>query len=180
MSIRLPTFADSAANELKQFEVRVNRFQGPLFAYLGRLGFDQSMAEELAQETFLRAWRAREQYDEHKAQYSTWLFRIARNVAITAIEKRERVIDSANTEHVMNAPDPAPTTDVVHEAQLLKRLNTALSLLSLEDQETIALSGLEELNNEEAAEVAGCSAATFRTRLSRARARLRKLWELEP
>ena len=124
--------------------------------------------------------RAREQYDEHKAQYSTWLFRIARNVAITALEKRDRVIDTANTEHVMNAPDPSPTIDVVHEAQLHERLNIALSSLSLEDQETIALSGLQELSNEEAAEVVGCSTATFRTRLSRARARLRKLWELEP
>lgn len=180
MSIQRPTTGLGKIDELKQFEARVQQLQGPLFAYLGRLGFEQSMAEDVAQETFLRAWRAKAQFDEGKAQYSTWLFRIARNVAINEIEKRQRVPDTANTEHVMNAPDTAPVVDEVHDAQQLKRLDAALQSLSLEDQETIALSGLDELTNEEAAGVVGCTTATFRTRLSRARARLKKLWELEP
>lgn len=179
MSIHRQTTGLAKTCELKQFEARVQRLQGPLFAYLGRMGFEQGMAEELAQETFLRAWRAKAQFDENKAQYSTWLFRIARNVAINEIEKRQRVLDTANSEQVMNAPDTALAVDEVHEAQLMQRLNVALQLLSVEDQETIALSGLDELTNEEAAEVAGCTTATFRTRLSRARTRLKKLWELE-
>ncbi len=180
MRIQQPTTGDAKPNELQRFEARVRQLQGPLFSYLGRLGLNQSMAEELAQETFLRAWRSKEQFDESKAQYSTWLFRIARNLVINDIEKRQRRLDTANTEHVMSAPDTALAVDEVHEAQLLQRLNAALQHLSVEDQETIALSGVRELTNEEASAVVGCSTATFRTRLSRARNRLKKVWELEP
>ena len=62
--------------------------------------------------------------------------------------------------------------------QLQRSLDAALTRLSAEDQETIALSGVEQLTNEEAAAIVGCTTATYRTRLSRARARLKHQWEL--
>lgn len=163
---------------MQEFEARVHQLKAPLFAYLGRLGFDQRVAEDLAQETFLRAWRARAQFNEDKAKYSTWLFRIARNVAIDAMQSRARNLEFANTEHVMNAADLSKASDEAHMSQLQQRLSSALETLSTEDQETIALSGVQQLSNEEAAAIVKCTTATYRTRLSRARARLKKQWEL--
>lgn len=165
------------SKDLQEFEARVERYQAPLFAYLGRLGFDLKTAEDLAQETFLRAWRASDQFDAKKARYSTWLFRIARNIAINAMHTRQRTIESADTERVMSAPDTSESADFVDMEQLQDRLSRALALLSTDDQEVIALSGIEQLSNEEAASIVGCSTATYRTRLSRARARLKKHWE---
>ncbi len=164
--------------KLQEFEARVEKLKGPLFAYLGRLGFDLRTAEDLAQDTFLKAWRANAQFDERKAQYSTWLFRIARNVAFDAMRQRQKVVETAHTDQVMDAPDTSAVSDAIHMEQLQQRLNVALARLSAEDQETIALSGIEQLTNEEAAAIVGCSTATYRTRLSRARARLKNQWEL--
>lgn len=168
----------NAVAKLQEFEARVERFKTPLFAYLGRLGFDIGTAEDLAQETFLRAWKANAQFDERKAQYSTWLFRIARNVAIDAMRQRQKVVETANTDQVMDAPDTSVVSDSIHMEQLQRRLDLALARLSAEDQETLALSGVEQLTNEEAASIVGCTTATYRTRLSRARARLKNQWEL--
>lgn len=168
----------STVAKLQEFEARVERLQAPLFAYLGRLGFDQRTAEDIAQDTFLRAWRATAQFDESKAQYSTWLFRIARNVAFDAMRQRQKSIETSNTDQVMDAPDTSAVSDTVHMEQLQQRLQVALSCLSADDQETIALSGVEQLTNDEAAAIVGCTTSTYRTRLSRARARLKNQWEL--
>lgn len=178
MNKKLPKSPLNAVAKLQEFEARVERLKAPLFAYLGRLGFDIRMAEDLAQETFLRAWKANAQFDERKSQYSTWLFRIARNVAFDAMLQRQKVVETANTDHVMDAPDTSAVSDTVHMEQLQRSLDAALTRLSAEDQETIALSGVEQLTNEEAAAIVGCTTATYRTRLSRARARLKHQWEL--
>ena len=167
-------------SELEVFEQRVRRYQSSLFAYLGRFGFPIGIAEELAQETFLRAWRADHQFDEQKSQYSTWLFRIARNVALTELDKQRRTVDSPNMDDVANASTQTDGAQRLADQQQLERLSHAMSQLSLEDQETIALSGLDELSSEEAAVILDCSAATYRTRLSRARSRLKKHWETLP
>ena len=177
MNIKHPSGDNQAQTELELFEFRVRRYQSSLFSYLGRFGFSAAIAEELAQETFLRAWRANHQFDDQKSQYSTWLFRIARNVALTEYDKQKRTIDSPNMDEVSNASTQSNGEQALGDQQRLEQLNLALERLSLDDQEVIALSGLDELNGEAAATILGCSAATYRTRLSRARSRLKTYWE---
>lgn len=62
-------------------------YRGPLFGFLGRLGLNQSHAEEIAQETFLQAWKRLGSYDPHLAAFSTWLFTIARNLALNELSR---------------------------------------------------------------------------------------------
>ena len=62
------------------FAELVAHYQRPLFGYLGRMGQSQAAAEDLAQETFLRAWTSLGSYDPARAAFSTWLFTIARNL----------------------------------------------------------------------------------------------------
>lgn len=65
----------------------VETFQRPLFGFLGRMGLSRAVAAEIAQETFVRAWRHLEQFEPEQAQFSTWLFSIARNIALNELTR---------------------------------------------------------------------------------------------
>ena len=73
-----------------EFEQQAAQFRPELVAYCYRMLGVAHDAEDLVQDTYLRAWRARGQYDESRASLRTWLYRIATNVCLTALESRAR------------------------------------------------------------------------------------------
>ena len=79
---------DHLSGDPLAFAALVRRYQGSLFAYLGRMGLSDALCEELAQETFLRVWKNREKYDPTKAALSTWIFTIGRNVALDTLSRK--------------------------------------------------------------------------------------------
>ena len=84
----------------------VKKHQKLVFSLLGRMGFSQADAEDLAQDTFLRAWNNRKSYQPDRAKISTWLCTIARNVALNEIDKKSRRPVGSDEE-----PDTVITTD---------------------------------------------------------------------
>ncbi len=159
----------------------VTRYERSIFGFLGRMGFAQADAEELAQEVFLRAWRNRYHFDPARGKLSTWLFTIARNLAVDEINRSRRApehgaagIDIADLANPASENDPAVRFEVNRQVE---RLRTALLAMSLNDRTAIALFYVHDLSNEEAAKLADCSVGSFRTRLSRARRRLALLMQ---
>src|SRR5690606_31902097 len=79
------------AGDRHAFAAIVERFHGTLFGYLGRMGVRAAEAEDLAQETFLRAWTQLGTFDARRGAFSTWLFTIARNLAVNELSRRQRI-----------------------------------------------------------------------------------------
>ncbi len=154
-----------------------------VYAALRRFGLDPSEADEVAQEVFLRAWRGLARFEE-RAQFSTWLYRIAFNEAQRRLARRA-------APRVEVDPDPDRDDPVVSlpesphlgpEAQTLEHefertLDQALAQLPDEWRAAVVLRDIEGLSTREAAETVGLRPAAFKSRLHRGRMQLRALLE---
>jgi RNA polymerase sigma-70 factor (ECF subfamily) len=158
----------------------VETYQRPLFGFLGRLGLSRAVAEEIAQETFLRAWRNLDQYQIGRAQFSTWLFSIARNLAsneITRASNRvEGTTENAVPSVVCASPEPL---DLVVQRQSNAKLQDALLRLPLPERTTLALAYVRELPLAEIATMEGTTVGAVKARLQRAKAKLRELMGIQ-
>ena len=167
-----------AAGDRQAFAGIVERFQRPLFGFLGRLGMHQAQADELAQETFLRAWRGLGTYQPGKAAFSTWLFAIARHLALDELTRQARRPDLATGDPLpeVASDDPQPPA-LLARAQEHRRVHAALGRLPLADRSALALFHIEGLGLAEVARIENCTEGALKVRLHRARLRLRALLE---
>lgn len=112
------------AGDLDCFEVLMNKYRRAMIHFMFRMVRNQAVAEEMAQEVFLRVYRARESY-RAEAKFSTWLYRIATNLAVNYARdtKNERLAAKlqldAPDEETGSTPDVADSTPTV-EADLLR------------------------------------------------------------
>ncbi|MEZ5651107.1 MAG: sigma-70 family RNA polymerase sigma factor [Burkholderiaceae bacterium] len=170
-----PVLDTVIGDDPREFGERVARVERRLFGFLARMGLDDGSVAELAQETLLRAWLARHRYDPRRARFVTWLLTIARRQAIDSLRRHV---------HPLGQRDPdadidllAASDDLQPDARLIEKrrrqaLMDALHRLPESDRSVIALAYVDGLSTAAAAAVLDCTAGAFRTRLTRARARL--------
>ncbi|MGE5232722.1 MAG: RNA polymerase sigma factor [Acidobacteriota bacterium] len=161
------------------YEELVVRYQRPLLSLLGRWLGDRALAEDLAQEVFLKAFRALATYAPER-KFSSWLFKIAHNAAIDQLRRRgiatepleageEGAPDRLATLGDDRAESPAARPE---RRELAAALETAIGGLRREYREVVLLRFREELSYEEVAEVTGLPLGTVKTFLHRARREL--------
>src|ERR1700733_10638335 len=85
--------------------------QDRIFAYLGRMGLDSAMAEDVAQETFLRVWRHAGKYNSRLGSLTTWILAIARNMALTRLSQPVTRIETPITPETLEIASDAPRPD---------------------------------------------------------------------
>ena len=174
-----PILQRIVAGEQRAFAELVDLYQRPLFGFLGRMGMGQAQAEDIAQETFLRAWTHLPGFDAQQAQFGTWLFTIARNLAFNALQS------AAHQREVKGAELPDPPSEQPGPAQTLARaqqqarLQAALRQLPMADRSPLALVYVHELALADVALIEGDSLAAIKTRLHRAKQRLRDLLQAD-
>lgn len=160
------------------FRELVEHFQDPLFGFLGRLGLPPQQCEEIAQETFLRAWCHLGSYRDSRAAFSTWLYTIARHLASDELSRASRrhewVPDGPLPDAVCPQPLPEQRLAARQDEQALRR---ALARIPWDDRSLVALAYAGELALSEVAAIEGISIGAVKTRLHRIRARLRRLLE---
>jgi len=158
------------------FEELVRRHADRLYAVVMRFGAPSGEAEEIVQETFVRAWRAIGRF-KGESQFFTWLYRIAINET-----KRHMARRSARLEHVASGEpslaaigDPAPSPQQRAEHQDLRAaLERAVRALPMDYRVPLVLRDIEGLSTAQAAAVMALGEAAFKSRLHRARLAVRE------
>jgi RNA polymerase sigma-70 factor, ECF subfamily len=195
-----PTAADTdlmlvertVAGDQKAFELLVLKYQRRIERLIGRMVRDVDLVEDIAQETFIRAYRALAQF-RGEAQFYTWLYRIAVNTAKKALGdlKRDPLVSETalrggdeedETSGVENELTTAETPETVLAAKEIgAAVNSAMEALPEELRQAVTLREIEGLSYEEIAEVMNCPIGTVRSRIFRAReaisARIKPLLE---
>jgi RNA polymerase sigma-70 factor (ECF subfamily) len=152
----------AASGDLDAFTDLVRVHQEAVWRFLWQLTGDRTLAEDLAQETFLRAFDRLPTF-RFEARFSTWLYRIARNSAMDAMRRRDRL---------RALPDRLGGQDAAPGPELGTEMTAALASISEELREALVLVEIGGLTCREAAETLGIPEGTVKSRLFHARKRL--------
>ena len=136
---------------------------------------DQSLAEDLTAATFEKAWRGRSRFRRDLSAFSTWLFTIARNVAIDQFRRREQDVP---LEAVREQANPVSLEETVQRNSDFARLSALLSQLPMRERELIAFKYGAGLNNREIARLTHLSASNVAVILYRVVEKLRMQMEV--
>jgi RNA polymerase sigma-70 factor, ECF subfamily len=173
----------------------VEPFRTELLAYCYRMLGSAHDAEDLVQDTYLRAWRAREQYDETRSSLRTWLYRIATNACLTALEVGGRrplpsglvaasdplgpLVRGENVAWLQPLPDSLldagdPARAVIDRSSLRLAFAAALQHLSARQRAALILRDVLSFSAAEAAEILGTTVVSVNSSLQRARTRVKE------
>ncbi len=160
--------------ETAAFDELFRRWSGPLLRYLERMVRDLSTAEELVQEAFLRVYRARDRY-RPDARFSTWLYRIATNLALNELRRPRRKSIHHSTEG-----DDAPelrvegpgSDDLVDARRMAAAVYQALGRLPEKQRAALCLAAVEGLSYAEVAEALDVTEKAVKSLVHRARSTL--------
>ena len=174
-----PLVERAVAGDHKAFELLVIKYQRRIQRLIGRMVRDVDLVEDIAQETFIRAYRALAQF-RGDAQFYTWLYRIAVNTAKkflmdlkrnpTVSENSFKSDDDDETSPVENELTSSETPEaVLASKEIAQIINAALEALPEELRQAITLREIEGLSYEEISEAMNCPIGTVRSRIFRAR-----------
>ncbi|GMU40716.1 MAG: RNA polymerase sigma24 factor [Chloroflexota bacterium] len=186
-----PTEADAAieawvtrarGGDLTAFNQLVLRFQDPLYGLTLRMLGSPQAAEDATQEAFIRAWQRLDTF--RGGSFKSWLFTIAANQARDELRRRGRrpttslTADDGDEDDRPDLdpadPDPLPL-EQVEQGELRAALEDALRTLPDDWREVVVLSDIHGMDYREISEVTGLALGTVKSRLSRARGRLREV-----
>jgi RNA polymerase sigma-70 factor, ECF subfamily len=171
---------DVKAGDDASFNLLLQKYRTPLINFLFRMVRDSATAEDLAQEVFLRVYRARKQYSP-SAKFTTWLFRIATNLALNSVrDNRHRQMDVSIDAPVDEdeAPLQLPAREMRIDEHMIERdraefIRQAISSLPEKQRVAVLLHKYEEMDYAEIAKILECSESALKSLLFRAYETLR-------
>ncbi|HEY2120932.1 MAG TPA: sigma-70 family RNA polymerase sigma factor [Candidatus Acidoferrum sp.] len=176
---------DVKSGDEASFELLLHRYRSPLVNFLYRMVRNREQAEDLAQEVFIRVYRARAEYVP-SAKFTTWLFRIATNLALNSLrdnryQKLEDSIDAParidsedGDDRPLDVAEKHPNIEqhLVEEARV-KMIRHAIDKLPEKQRAAVLLHKYEELDYAEIAKILSCSESALKSLLFRAYEALR-------
>lgn len=163
----------SREGQAEAFASLVRLHQRMIHSLTYRMTGSMSEAEDLAQETFVRAWQHLGTF-QGEAKFSTWLCRIAVNASLNWRQRESRRSEVHQTwadDALSDGPDHGA---LAAHGELNQRVQAAMNRLPAKQRATIVLTVYEELNHAEAARVLGCTEATISWRVFAARNKLKR------
>jgi RNA polymerase sigma-70 factor (ECF subfamily) len=159
------------AGDVVGFEGIVRRWQGPLVNLAYRFCHDRGRAEEMAQEAFLRAYRALADWRRESA-FSTWLFALATNLYCS--EMRRIPVNSVSLDFVADVKDPRAQDGGLEEDDLARSVRNAVFTLPTKYREALILFYFHDKDVADAASSLGLPEGTVKAQLARGRELLRR------
>ena len=173
------------AGRADAFDELVTRYRTRIFAMIYNMVHNEQDAWDLAQESFLKAWRSIKRF-QGKSSFYTWIYRIVMNVTIDWLRKKQirgggtEFDDSIQLKQVDPASKTLPKADPLphsglERAEIRARIDEAIQQLSPDHRAVILMKEIEEMQYHEIAEALGCSIGTVMSRLFYARKKLQNL-----
>jgi RNA polymerase sigma-70 factor (ECF subfamily) len=157
--------------EIDEFEILIKKYERRLFAFTRNLLRTPDRVEDLVQEVFLAAYRNIHSFNPRLGNFSTWLLRIARNKCLNAIKKKKEIPISSVPE--MSAREN-PEEDLARKEAFM-RLDQALKKLPPKHRIVFVLAEIQGFSHEEIAGIEKTRIGTVKSRISRAKEKLRTL-----
>ncbi len=175
----IEVLAEVSAGDIDAYGKIVRRYQGRLYNFVFRFVGDKETAEDIVQEAFLRAFGKREEY-RAIANFSTWLFTIAGNLAKSELRRRKRwrlfsIHRDEESDTGMELPDESRRPDRMAESSLTDvEIQNAIASLADNYRQVILLRDVEGLSYYEISQVVNCPVGTVKSRVNRARLKLQQ------
>jgi RNA polymerase sigma-70 factor (ECF subfamily) len=172
---------DVKAGDEASFDFLLQKYRSPLVNFLNRMVRDQATAEDLAQEVFLRVYRARKQYTP-SAKFTTWLFRIATNLALNSVRDNRHLRMGISIDAPADGDDSPPLELKAREMRIDERMierdrveiiRRAIWSLPEKQRAAVLLHKYEEMDYGEIAGILDCSEGALKSMLFRAYETLR-------
>ena len=157
--------------DIESFGLLVDRYRRPVIRMVRNIAGVNHISEDLSQEVFIRAFKKLSSFDPALSRFSTWLFMIARNIALNAFKKRT----VPTSQYIPEASDCSQPHDNLIRSEFFKELDRVLDTLPLKLRTAFILSQMEELSHVEIAQIEGIRIGTVKSRISRAREKLRSV-----
>ena len=171
------------AGDLHAFDILVKRWEQPLLNYCYRMVNDITLAEDLRQEVFLRVYRSAMTY-RPTAQFSTWMYRIATNLCLDTLAKRQRRKEMPLDAYLKSEyeglderfidPSEAPDATVLKK-EIESRVRSALACLPEDQRIVVIMRHYHDLKFQEIAEILERPISTIKSRMAAGLERLSKM-----
>ena len=171
--------AEVASGDIESYGKIVNRYRVRLYNFVYRFVGDRETAEDIVQDTFLRAFRKRREY-RAIANFPTWLYTIAGNLAKSELRRRKRwrlfsLHQGEETYIGLDLPDESYRPDKVTESSIADvQIQQAILSLPENYRQVILLRDVEGLSYQEISEIVRCPVGTVKSRVNRARLKLQQ------
>ncbi len=170
---------DLVDKDVDSFNIIVDRYKNRLLNFVYRFVKDFDVAEDIVQETFVRVFRKRHNY-KAIANFSTWIFTIAGNLAKSELRRRKRwkflSIDAENNEEKkFELPDNGMKPDRAASVKILdENIQDAIDSLQSKYKEALILRDIEGISYQRIAEILSVPVGTVKSRVNRARIKLQR------
>ena len=175
--------AQSRAGDLESFNALVKMYQNQDYGVALRMVRDAALAEDLAQDAFISAFRNLNQY--RGGSFKSWLMRIVRNATLDSLRRTQRRPTDSLDENMVAfesqlvSDEPSPA-DVAENAELGAHIKDVMAELHPDQKMALVLIDIEGYSYEDAAQAMSVGVGTVKSRLSRARARMRETLMADP
>lgn len=156
----------------KAFAELLERYLKPIYGFLYQMVRDQAVVEDLAQETFIKAWKNMHRFDQSKS-FKTWIFTIAKNTALDYLKKKKTTPfsffeDEKGNSHLENVSEDAALPDEILEREdVAREMEDKLELIPQKYRTILVLRYKEDFSLHEIAEILGAPYNTVKAYHSR-------------